>query len=103
MNRKTKYYALSMPSSSTLSAFDCVVTSGVTHLVWYCLSIINKIGERRLMLIDPDYLFSLSIVGYGIFGQARSVFNLFGIIASMVAPATSTATRLFISEMLPNK
>lgn len=105
MNRTTIYYALAKPSNGFLSGFDNVVISEVNLIGRICLSMIDKIGRRHLMLIGLGYLLSLSMMEYGFFGQASSVFNLFITSAFIVVHALGedTVIRQFILQILPNK
>ncbi|MEB2773872.1 MFS transporter [Algoriphagus sp. D3-2-R+10] len=105
MNRTTIYYALAKPSSGFLSGFDNVVISEVNLIGRICLSMIDKIGRRHLMLIGLGYMLSLWMMEYGFFGQASSVFNLFLTSAFIVIHALGEVTviRQFILQILPNK
>lgn len=105
MNKKSTYYALVLPSSGFLSGLDIVVIFGVNIINKICLSIIDEIDRRHLMLIYLGNLLSLSRMEYRFFGQASAVFNLSIISALVIIHAVEKGTvfRLFILQILTNK
>lgn len=99
MDRLTIYYTSRMPTDGFLPGFDAVIISGI-----------NLIVRSRLLIIDKrhstwiGYVLSPLMTGYGFFGQAPPILNLFGTLTFILADDSGhgTVVQPVTSEILPN-